>query len=163
VARRRCAAKVVDVLRGLAYDHHGQGGVPGREYLTGRPAHGPAINVHVFAFSNSFLDDNRMIRDYLQAHPTAARASVVVVEDVAQLAREGFGLAGVSELAAQEAAVVAGEHGRLLTEQFGGGHRRAAGEGARGLLAHGDHDSRGRRGQRVDVGVIAADRPRPVR
>jgi hypothetical protein len=33
--------------------------------------------------------------------------SVVVVEDLAQFAREGFGLAGVSELADEEAAVVA--------------------------------------------------------
>jgi hypothetical protein len=35
----------------------------------------------------------------------------------------------VSELAAEEAAVVAWEHGRVVTEQLGGGHRRAAGEG----------------------------------
>ena len=34
---------------------------------------------------------------------------------LAELARERFGLAGVAELAAEEAAVVAGEHGRLLT------------------------------------------------
>jgi hypothetical protein len=43
-------------------------------------------------------------------------ASVVVVEDVAQLAGEGLGLAGVSELAAEEATVVAREHSRPLTE-----------------------------------------------
>jgi len=48
--------------------------------------------------------------------------SVVLVEDVAKLAREGFGLAGVSGLAAEEAAVVTGKHGRLLAEQLGGGH-----------------------------------------
>jgi hypothetical protein len=56
------------------------------------------------------------------------------VEDVAKFAREGFGLARVSELAAEEAAVVAREHGRLLTEQLGGGDRRASGKGALGLL-----------------------------
>src|SRR5688500_15546588 len=67
----------------------------------------------------------------------AVVASVLVVEDLAESAREGFWLAGVSELAAEEAAVVAREHGRLLTEQLGGGHRRAPGEGAQGLLAHG--------------------------
>ena len=58
--------------------------------------------------------------------------------------------------------MVAWEHGRLLTEQLGGGHRRAPGEGAQRLLAHGDDDARGRRAQRVDVGAIAADRPGPV-
>lgn len=44
-----------------------------------------------------------------------------VVEDLAQRAREGFRLAGVAGLAAEEAAVVAREHARLLTQQFGGG------------------------------------------
>jgi GrpB-like predicted nucleotidyltransferase (UPF0157 family) len=63
----------VDALRTLAYEHHGQGAVPGREYLTKRPARDPAFNVHVFVAGNPLLADNRMIRDYLRAHPTAAR------------------------------------------------------------------------------------------
>ena len=63
----------VDALRGLAYEDHGQGGVDGREYLIKRPAQGPAFNVHVFAAGNPLLSDNRMIRDYLREHPTAAR------------------------------------------------------------------------------------------
>jgi GrpB-like predicted nucleotidyltransferase (UPF0157 family) len=63
----------VDALRGLGYEHHGQGAVPGREYLIKRPAHGPASNVHVFAAGNPVLRDNRMIRDYLREHPAAAR------------------------------------------------------------------------------------------
>ena len=46
---------------------------------------------------------------------------MIAVEHLAKLAREGFGLAGVSELAAEEAAVVAREHGRLLAQQLGGG------------------------------------------
>jgi len=58
-------------------------------------------------------------------------------------------------LPADEPAVVAREHGDLLTEQLGGGHRRAPGEGVQGLLAHGDDDLGGGRGQRVDVGLIA--------
>ena len=63
----------------------------------------------------------------------------VVAENVAQGARERLGLAGVSGLAAEEAAVVAREHGRPLTKQLGGGHRGAPGEGVQRLLAHGDH------------------------
>ena len=63
----------VDALRALAYEHHGQGGVRGREYLVKRPAQGPDFNVHVFAAGNPLLNDNRMIRDYLREHPTAAR------------------------------------------------------------------------------------------
>src|SRR4051794_41407047 len=46
-----------------------------------------------------------------------------LVEHVAQSARERLGLAGVAELAAEEAAVVAREHGHLLTEQLGGRDR----------------------------------------
>src|SRR2546423_3060874 len=70
--------------------------------------------------------------------PAKLSASVVIVEDVAQSAGEGFRLAGVSVLAAHEVTVMAGEDRRLLTKPFGGGHRRASGDGARGLLAHGD-------------------------
>ena len=40
-----------------------------------------------------------------------------VVEHLAQPAGERLGLAGVAELAADEAAVMAREHGRLLPEQ----------------------------------------------
>jgi GrpB-like predicted nucleotidyltransferase (UPF0157 family) len=73
VVRERDVPVALDALRGLAYEHHGQGGVPGREYLIKRPVQGPAVNVHVFAAGNSLSDDNRMIRDYLRAHPAAAR------------------------------------------------------------------------------------------
>src|SRR5438045_1834033 len=55
---------------------------------------------------------------------SARSASLRPVEDVVKLPRERLGLTGVSELAAEEAAVVAREYGRLLTEQLGGGHRR---------------------------------------
>ena len=47
--------------------------LPAGEYMTKRPARGSAVNAHVFAAGNSLLDDNRMIRDYLRAHPDAAR------------------------------------------------------------------------------------------
>ena len=52
-------------------------------------------------------------------------SGLAIGEDVAQLAGEGFGLAGVSGVAAHEAAVMAGEDRRLLTKPFGRGHRRA--------------------------------------
>jgi hypothetical protein len=52
-----------------------------------------------------------------------------LVQHLAQFAREGFGLTGVSELAAEEAAVVAREHGRLLAEQLSSGYRCSSGEG----------------------------------
>ena len=58
-------------------------------------------------------------------------------------------------ISAEEAAVVAGEHCRLLRGHFGGGHRRASGEGTQGLFAYRDHDACGRGGQRVDVRLIA--------
>src|SRR5947209_17495187 len=49
----------------------------------------------------------------------AAETRLRVVEDLAKSAREGFRPAWVPGLAADEAAVVAREHHRLLTEQFG--------------------------------------------
>jgi GrpB-like predicted nucleotidyltransferase (UPF0157 family) len=80
VVPERDVREAVDALRGLGYEHHGQGGVPGREYLTKRPVQGAAVNVHVFAAGNSLSDDNRMIRDYLRAHPAATRAYEEVKE-----------------------------------------------------------------------------------
>lgn len=62
----------IAALRGLGYAHHGQGGVPGREYLTVRSSEGPAVNVHVFSSDSPLTSENRIIRDYLRAHPEAA-------------------------------------------------------------------------------------------
>jgi GrpB-like predicted nucleotidyltransferase (UPF0157 family) len=62
----------IAALRGLGYAHHGQGGVPGREYLTVRSSEGPAVNVHVFSSDSPLASENRIIRDYLRAHPEAA-------------------------------------------------------------------------------------------
>src|SRR5256885_5337597 len=89
-------------------------------------------------------------------------ASVAVAENLSQSAREGLGLTGVSEFAAEEAAVVAREHGRVLTEQLGRGDRCTPGERVERLLAYGDHDPCLRGGQGVDVGAVAADGPGPV-
>src|SRR4029077_354581 len=100
---------------------------------------------------------------HLQSAPDSAWVSAVAVEDLAQPAREGLRLAGVAGLAAYEAAVMAGEHGRLLTHQLCSGLRRPSGECALGLLTDSDHDPRRGRGQGVEIGAIAADRPRPVR
>ena len=70
----------IAAIRGLGYEHHGRGGVPGRDYLTRRPPRGPAVNVHVFDAGNPLLADNRAIRDYLRADPEAARAYVLAKE-----------------------------------------------------------------------------------
>jgi GrpB-like predicted nucleotidyltransferase (UPF0157 family) len=64
--------QAIAALRVLGYEHHGQGAVSGREYLTRRDSGRASINVHVFAAGNSLLDDNRMIRDYLREHPDVA-------------------------------------------------------------------------------------------
>ena len=69
----RDVPRAVEALAGLGYEHRGDGGVAGREYLIKRPEDDPAFNAHVFVAGNSLLDDNRMIRDYLRAHPDAAR------------------------------------------------------------------------------------------
>src|SRR5487761_166676 len=87
-------------------------------------------------------------------------ALVFLGQDVTQLAGEGFGLASASRVATHEAPVMAGEDRRLLPKEFGRGHRRACGKGLRGLFAHSDHYPCRCRGQRVEVGAIACDRPR---
>jgi GrpB-like predicted nucleotidyltransferase (UPF0157 family) len=76
-SHRACA---VATLEELGYRHHGEGGVPGRAYLTRRSAGRPRVNVHIFAASDSRLDDNRAIRDYLRAHPDVAREYVTSKE-----------------------------------------------------------------------------------
>src|SRR5215470_7794601 len=85
----------------------------------------PRRGAHMTPFSQP-AHSVRLPTRGMRGEPSAA-----VAEDVSQFAREGLGLAGVSELAAEEAAVVAGEHDRLLAEQLGGGQRRPSGEGAR--------------------------------
>jgi dephospho-CoA kinase len=82
---RREAA--ISALKGLGYDHHGDGGLLGREYLTSRPSGAPPINVHVFATGDSRLADNRLIRDYLRADPSAAGKYVETKE---KALRQGF-------------------------------------------------------------------------
>src|SRR5215469_3411849 len=89
---------------------------------------------------------------------TSRRRRSLVAENVAQLAGERFGLARISEVAAEESSVVTREHGRSLPEPLGGGHRGATGERVQRLLAHGDHDARRRGAQRLDVRTVAADR-----
>jgi hypothetical protein len=55
-------------------------------------------------------------------------ACSAVVEDLAQLRREGLRLTGLAELAAEEPSVVAGEEGCLLAQSAGGRDGRASGK-----------------------------------
>jgi GrpB-like predicted nucleotidyltransferase (UPF0157 family) len=64
--------KAIAALIALGYEHHGQGGVEGRDYLTRRDSAPPRFNIHVFSTASRLPEDNRSIRDYLRAHPEAA-------------------------------------------------------------------------------------------
>lgn len=66
-------SSAVRALVELGFDHHGELGVTGRQYLTRRGTEDQPVNVHIFSRGSSLLDDNRMIRDHLRAHPDAAR------------------------------------------------------------------------------------------
>src|SRR5437870_11079616 len=79
----------------------------------------------------------------------------VPIEDLAQLGRELVRLSRPSELATHEAAVMAREDDGLRSQSLSHGERAAVGHLARGLLAGRQHDSRGRRSQRVEIGLIA--------
>jgi GrpB-like predicted nucleotidyltransferase (UPF0157 family) len=74
-------AGTIAALEAAGYAHHGEGGIPGRDYLTRRASPGAGFNVHVFAAGDTRLADNRAIRDYLRAHPDAAREYVRTKED----------------------------------------------------------------------------------
>jgi hypothetical protein len=67
-------ANAVAVLERKGYAYHRAGGVPGREYLTWRAPPGPLVNVHVFGSRSATPADDRMIRDFLRAHPERAEA-----------------------------------------------------------------------------------------
>ncbi|MFE7117024.1 GrpB family protein, partial [Streptomyces sp. NPDC057654] len=64
------AAAAVRRLEGLAYEHLGQAGVPGREYLRRRS--GQPVNAHVVQRRGRLWTDNILFRDYLRTHPDAA-------------------------------------------------------------------------------------------
>ena len=63
-------ARVVGLLGGLGFEHLGQTGGPGREYLRRRT--GRLANIAVVERRGPLWADNIMFRDYLRAHPAAA-------------------------------------------------------------------------------------------
>jgi GrpB-like predicted nucleotidyltransferase (UPF0157 family) len=73
-------AESVAALEALGFEWHGQGGVPGREYLTRRGGEEPDVNVHVFAAGDPVAEDNVALRDYLRVHRAVAREYVAVKE-----------------------------------------------------------------------------------
>ncbi|MFJ8791796.1 GrpB family protein [Streptomyces sp. NPDC102462] len=60
----------VSRIEALGFEHLGQAGVPGREYLRRRS--GRLANVHVVARGGRLWTDNLLFRDYLSSHPAAA-------------------------------------------------------------------------------------------
>ncbi|MFJ6382560.1 GrpB family protein [Kitasatospora sp. NPDC092039] len=68
--RRADVAVVVERLRGLGFEHLGQAGVPGREYMRRRS--GWPANVHVVESGGQLWEDNVLFRDHLTGHPDAA-------------------------------------------------------------------------------------------
>ncbi len=68
---RADVAVVVECVQRLGFEHVGQAGVPGREYLRRRS--GGSANVHVVERDGQLWGDNVLFRDHLRAHPDAAR------------------------------------------------------------------------------------------
>lgn len=88
--------EAVTRLRSLGFEHLGQAGVEGREYLrrrTGRPA-----NVHVVERAADLWNNNILFRDYLAAHPAASARYGRAKE---RAARQADTLLAYSELKAQ--------------------------------------------------------------
>ena len=64
------AAADLDALKELGYEHLGQAGVVGREYLRRRGQH--ATNLAVVQWQGPLWHDNLALRDYLRAYPEVA-------------------------------------------------------------------------------------------
>ncbi|MFH8380235.1 GrpB family protein [Kitasatospora sp. NPDC018058] len=103
-----CAAGDVDAVvgyvRGLGFEHLGEAGVPGREYLR-RRSERPA-NVHVVGLRGQLWTDNLLFRDHLRGHPEAAARYARAKRDAALaagqlLAYSEHKAATVAELMAQ--------------------------------------------------------------
>lgn len=79
--------RVVAQLRQLGFEHLGQTGGPGREYLRRRI--GQLANIAVVERQGRLWADNIMFRDYLRTHPAAAvryaRAKLCAAEEVGML------------------------------------------------------------------------------
>ncbi len=99
------AAPMIDLLRDTPTHQHRADLVDPVCQLSGRTLR-PAV----------ILDRLSVGRGSGCAWPPACRSPGVLVEDLSQSSGECFGLAGISELAAHEAAVMAREHRRLLTK-----------------------------------------------
>ncbi|MGA5816867.1 GrpB family protein [Kitasatospora sp. NPDC094028] len=95
---------VVAAVRGLGFEHLGESGVPGRQYLRWRGER-PA-NVHVVALGGPLWTDNLLFRDYLRARPGAAARYARAKREAARaagrlLAYSDHKAATVAELMAQ--------------------------------------------------------------
>jgi GrpB-like predicted nucleotidyltransferase (UPF0157 family) len=101
--------EVVAQLRQLGFEHLGQTGGPGREYLRrriGRPA-----NIAVLELRGRLWADNLRFRDYLRANPDAAaryaRAKLQAVEETGALrAYSAHKAATLSEIMHEAAAAL---------------------------------------------------------
>lgn len=107
--------EVIAVLVGLGFEHLGESGVSGREYLRRRTE--PAVNIHVVERHGHLWADNIAFRDYLRAHPAAARVYEVAKRDAA---RQATTLSAYSALKAA-----------ILTQLLAHARRHSAGDTAR--------------------------------
>ncbi|MFF4188894.1 GrpB family protein [Streptomyces sp. NPDC001691] len=89
------ASTAVERVKELGFEHLGESGVPGREYLRRRS--GQPTNVHVVEKDGRLWNDSILFRDYLRTHPDAAARYARVKHSAA---REASMLLAYSELKA---------------------------------------------------------------
>jgi GrpB-like predicted nucleotidyltransferase (UPF0157 family) len=87
VGSSRNTDEVITHLQQIGFEHMGQTGGPGREYLRRRI--GQPANIAVVELGGPLWADNLMFRDYLSAHPDAAtryaRAKLLAAEETGAL------------------------------------------------------------------------------
>jgi GrpB-like predicted nucleotidyltransferase (UPF0157 family) len=86
IATRADLPVVLSRLRPLGYHHEGDLGVPGREAFTTPPG-APSHHLYVCAADSPQLANHLTFRDYLRAHPEAARTYADLKRSLAQRMR----------------------------------------------------------------------------
>ncbi|RCH61775.1 GrpB family protein [Streptomyces sp. SDr-06] len=106
------ASTAVERVKELGFEHLGESGVPGREYLRRRS--GQPTNVHVVEKDGRLWNDSILFRDYLRTHPDAAARYARVKHSAAREASVLLAYSGLKASALTE----------IMNAARNGGHPR---------------------------------------
>jgi GrpB-like predicted nucleotidyltransferase (UPF0157 family) len=73
---------IIDAVTRLGYEHKGEYGIPGRHYFR-KPGPPYGFHIHATGLQSSEYHNHILFRDYLRAHPDAAREYQLLKRDLA--------------------------------------------------------------------------------